>query len=506
MDFTGIEDTQLTGTWLANYNAGLDKIVITYTADGLSGYPITGKLLDLKFRYKGGFSSPLVFDEASCEINTSTLANVPSTYIDGSVSQSSADGTVSMADLIDQTIGNTLLMPVTIAGTTGFDAVDAITLKVGYDPAQVTFAGVVENAITGVSANAANGVLTIIWSGAATDLTSATLLDIKFVYYGGVADIDFVPGCEISSGLILLPTSYDDGSFTPKTETASLTISDVGSTAGNSVSVPIVAAGFGASNLGAITLYVSYDNALTFTGYTAQQLTGWGPVNASGGVISIVWTGTGGPTIADGNLLTLNFNYGGGLADIAFEPGSEVKSVNAVTIPVSFNDGSVDASYSVSGMLSYNGDGVRGIYPATVYLKDQATDFIVYTTTTDANGDYSFTDVLAGSYYLDATTTIDGSQAYDISDAFDIAFIGPTLTGLQALAADVDLVGGIDITDAFHVANSCPAISPSYVKVAEWIAPDWIFENPTVNVVNSNISQYFGGICSGDANAVGFSW
>lgn len=504
MDFTGIEDTQLTGTWLANYNAGLDKIVITYTADGLSGYPITGKLLDLKFRYKGGFSSPLVFDEASCEINTSTLANVPSTYTDGSVSQSSADGTVSMADLIDQTIGNTLLMPVTIAGTTGFDAVDAITLKVGYDPAQVTFAGVVENAITGVSANAANGVLTIIWSGAATDLTSATLLDIKFVYYGGVADIDFVPGCEISSGLTLLPTSYDDGSFTPKTETASLTISDVGSTSGNSVSVPIVAAGFGASNLGAITLYVSYDNALTFTGYTAQQLTGWGPVNASGGVISIVWTGAGGPTIADGNLLTLNFNYGGGLAEIAFEPGSEVKSVNAVTIPVSFNNGSVDASYTVSGVLKYanpTGD-VRPITNSTVYLL-YADGITMVSTTTDGSGNYSFTDVLAGDYTLGASTTKAwcGTAFVDIDDAIDIFDFWlsgvPAFNGIFLEAGDVNMDSNVDIDDAIDVFDRWL----SNVKPITWTAPDWVFESHAITVSNVNVIQNINGLCSGDVDA-----
>jgi hypothetical protein len=266
------------------------------------------------------------------------------------------------------------------------------------------------------------------------------------------------------------------------------------------VSVPIVAAGFGASNLGAITLYVSYDNALTFTGYTAQQLTGWGPVNASGGVISIVWTGAGGPTIADGNLLTLNFNYGGGLAEIAFEPGSEVKSVNAVTIPVSFNDGSVDASYTVSGVLKYanpTGD-VRPITNSTVYLV-YADGITMVTTTTDGSGNYAFDNVLAGDYTLDAETTKAWGGLTLADYAIVRAFVNsgsPVLSGIKWTAADVNMSNSVTLADYAIIRNRVNTSS-----TAGWNAPDWIFQEVAITVSSSNITNAdVIGICSGDVN------
>ncbi|OFY47421.1 MAG: hypothetical protein A2W85_01795 [Bacteroidetes bacterium GWF2_41_31] len=510
MDFVRIENEQLAGSWTANYSAVVDKLSIQYFASG-SGSPINGKLLDIVFAYKGGFSSVIAFDEANCMITKAGLGEVSATYLPGSVTQLGSEGTISMAPLTEP-IGNTVTMPVTIDGTepfTGFSSVNAITLMIAYNPTQLDYAGLINPYMSGFVANAANGVLTVTWSGAAQNFANLqTLFELQFVYKGGNADVTFIPGCEIANATLILPVTYVDGSVDPAAATAELNISEVAGVTGNTVNVPIVASGWTGIQSGPVTLEINFDNSkLTYTGYSAQQLTGWVVNSNSNGHVSMQCSNGVGTAITDGALVTLNFIYlGGGQAVIEFAPGSEVKSVNLVTIPVTFNDGFVDIGYTVDGQLTYNGDGARKIFPATVYLRDQSTDLIVYTTTTDSNGDYEFTEVLAGSYYLDATTTIDGSQAYDISDAFDIAFIGSTLTGLQALAADVDQVGGIDITDAFHVANSCPTISPSYIKVSEWIAPEWIFENTNVFVVNSNITQNFGGICSGDANAVGFLW
>jgi len=389
MDFTGISNTTIAGDWVANYNSNLNQVMITYTSTPGIGFNINGKLLDLMFFYKGGFSTDLTFFESTCEIADKNLAPIPSTYINGSVTQLGSDGTVSMADLTDQTIGNTLLMPVTIGGG-GFGAVDAITLKIAFDPAQLAYAGKVEHAITGVTATANSGVLTINWIGSAIDFTTlATLLDIKFVYYGGNAAVTFIPGCEIASGLTLLPTTYVDGSFTPKTEVASLTIDDVAGVPGSAVSVPIIASGFGVSQLGTMALNISYDiSKLTYTGYTVQQLAGgWVTNGVSGGVISLQWSSSSGPLLADGNLLTLNFTYaGGGQAVIEFAPGSEVKSVNLVTIPVTFNDGFVDIGHTV-----------------TFTVEDQnavaITDAVItFDGTTYPAGTYVFTDLLDGTY------------------------------------------------------------------------------------------------------------
>ncbi|MDZ7740545.1 MAG: hypothetical protein U5Q03_01980 [Bacteroidota bacterium] len=52
------------------------------------------------------------------------------------------------------------------------------------------------------------------------------------------------------------------------------------------------------------------------------------------------------------HLLTLNFNYAssGGLADVMFDPGCEIKTNNLVNVPVTYVDGVV-SDLEVSGNL-----------------------------------------------------------------------------------------------------------------------------------------------------------
>lgn len=506
MDFTGINDTQLPGGWVANYNGYTDLIVITWTTNiPLTGYDINGKALDLLFYYKGGFSSNIEFAEPLCEIVQGLTPLTGITYVNGSVTQVPAIGTVSMTNLIEP-IGNTINMPVTIMGTApGYDAVDEITLEVVFDETQVTYAGIVENAITGVVAAAGDGLLTITWTGAPMDFTTmATLLDIKFVYYGGNADVDFDPGCEIASFANPLATDYVNGTVVPTATVPVLTISTVGGTPGSSISVPIVAADFGTYQTGPLTLIVSYDNSiLTYTGNTTQQLIGWVVSGNASGVVTMECSNITDAAILDGDLITLNFNYAasGGQADIMFDPGSIVKSVNLVTIPTTFGDGFITGSADVSGQLTYMADPSRPIATAgssttTVYLKNAADSTVAYTTNTDANGDYTFTGVMLGSYFLDAATDIDAQFSYDGTDSFIIYYTGGSLTGLYYIAADVN-EDGVDGTDGFIVYFSVIA---GNIKVPAWTAPAWIFENPAVTVVSGNVTQDFSAICSGDAN------
>ncbi|MCF8236366.1 MAG: hypothetical protein K9G67_15440 [Bacteroidales bacterium] len=496
LSFVEISDTQLTGSWLANYNADDDQLVITYQATPLgTGYDIDGKLLDLVFDYVGGFSTDVTFG-TGCEVANSSLASISATWVDGSVTQSAAVGTVSM-DSLTELIGTTVSMPVAIQGS-GFGSVDAITFKVNYDTDELSYAGIVEDAITGVTANAAGGMLTIEWTGTAIDFTSSdTLVWIKFVYYGGEADAAFYPGCEISSGLAPLATDYEDGFVEQAPQSAQLEIESVGGTPGASVGVPIEVYDIG-QTLGSISLHVGYDNTkLTYTGYTANQLSGWVVTGLSGGVINIEWSSGTGSTVSDGDLITLNFNYAasGGIANIVFNPGNEVKTINLVNIPVTYVDGLV-GGYKVSGNVAYYSSGLV-IPNTTVYLKKQSDNSIYKTESADASGDFEFTGVVPGDYYLDASTTADAQFSYDQTDAFLIYGIGGTFTGLVETAADVneDLV--VDQTDAFIVYGSW---LNGNVKVVSWTAPDWVFENPNFTV-SSNVTQDFSGLCSGDVNA-----
>lgn len=493
LSFVEISDTQLTGSWLANYNADDDQLVITYQATPLgTGYDIDGKLLDLVFDYVGGFSSDVTFG-TGCEVANSSLASISATWVDGSVTQSSAVGTVSM-DSLTELIGTTVSMPVAIQGS-GFGSVDAITLKVNYDTDELSYAGIVEDAITGVTANAAGGMLTINWTGTAIDFTSSdTLVWIKFVYYGGDADAAFYPGCEISSGLAPLATDYEDGFVEQAPQSAQLEIESVGGTPGASVGVPIEVSDIG-QTLGSISLNVGYDNTkLTYTGYTANQLSGWVVTGLSGGVINIEWSSGTGTTVSDGDLITLNFNYAssGGIANVVFNPGNEVKTINLVNIPVTYVDGLV-GGYKVFGTVDYvNGNDIPN---TTVYLKAQVDSSIIKTTNADGVGDFEFEGVVPGDYFLDASTTT-ASQPPASLDAVVVYYNYASLTGLYELAADVNEDGIANTLDATIIYFSWLYGS----KVADWSAPDWIFDKPAFSVTSSNVTQDFSGISSGDAN------
>ncbi len=506
MDFVGLDNTALSGNWFANQVG--NTVLINYVAPYGTAAPINGKLLDLLFEYKGGFSSDLIFDEANCEIADGNLGVITCSYTNGMVQQDPAGAlTVSMTDLIE-TIGNTAEMPVTIVGGDQYD-VEAISLKIAFNENELAFGGIVDGAITGAYASASDGIVTINWTGTESFGSSDTLLKVLFEYNGGNADAEFIPGCEFSTASALLPVLYIDGSVTATAGTASMTISTItGASPGSTVNVPVVAADFGSSVIGAINMNISFDNSLlSYAGYSAQQLTGWF-VTASNtdGEVTLQWSDANGANLLPDSVVTLAFVYDidtiGGLANIEFEGGSTVDSVTLVTIPVSFIGGSIaeETLYTVSGQLTYMGDvtrpvGTSGSSTTTVLLKNAADSTIAYITNADADGNYSFSNVASGSFFIDAATTIDAKMSYDITDAYIIYGIGGTLTGLQALAADVN-EDGVDVTDAYIVYGSVQA---GNVKVPAWTAPDWFFENPAV-VVSGDVTQDFGAICSGDAN------
>ncbi len=505
MDFTGISDTQLTGNWLANYNANNERIIVTYTAAAGTTNLINGKAFDLDFSYKGGFGTDITFDTTYCEITTGGLQAVPTTYIDGSVSQTAAVGTVSMSALTE-TPGTTISMPVNMAGS-GFATVGSLTYMISFDEFQMSFAGIVEDDVTGVVASANDGVLEITWTGGGTavDLSAGHPFDVQFEYNGGSADVAFIAGCEVDDNSAgALAVDYTDGTVTATAGTASFTIGDVGATPGTAVVVPIASADFGATVVGAITMIISYDAAACeYTGYTAQQLSGWVVNSSVAGEVTLEWSSATGSTLLDENLVLLNFNYdsAGTTIPLQFEPGTFVKDVSLAIVPVSYYHGSI-ASYTVSGQLTYFGDasrpiGTSGSTATMAYLKHQSDSTIAYTTTTDADGNFIFENVGNGDFFLDATTTIDATLAYDMTDAFIIYGTGASLTGLKQLAADVNEIGGVDMTDAFIVYGSWQA---GNVKVSSWTAPDWFFDNIAITVA-ADVSQDFSGIASGDANA-----
>jgi hypothetical protein len=633
LTFSGFENPAFGGI-MANYIGGEDFLRVTWQS--MNPISINGKLLDLKFSYPGGFSTPV--EVTGAEIVNSSLNPIAATFIPGSVTQITTTNVVSLVDPGLVLVGGTATVPVTIEGP-DFGAVNSITLKIAYDPDMLVYAGKVENAIAGVTASASGeGLLTLNWIGAPQNFTAlTTLLDLKFTYSGGGdADLDFYPGSEIADALSPIAVNYVNTVVSPLFGDPSLTLGTVDGTPGTLVTVPIDAADFAGFDVGAITLKIGYDPAkLTYSSYTSHQsIAGW-IVSASGGVLSmhransggltinnglllevdfmynggglaavefgpgtlitdndletipvefengmvvpadhdatltigevsgttsfpvvvpitaddfdaavtvgaitlkvgfpagqlvytgftasnpafagwvvtstsnqvtLNWSNSSGQTMADGMLVELNFNYPGtGAAPVVFNPGVELYDTDLNLIPLSLVDGGVNVTpggFMVSGNLTYANQTNTPLSNSEVHLMSSDGLTILETVTTDAAGYFEFLNVADGDYMLDASTTIPwgGVNIFDaiiIANAVPGAYVPGTLL---FDAANVNADATVNVFDAIIISNSIPpnAFVPS------WTAPLWVFDNPSITVSGGDISVNIQGLSSGDVNA-----
>lgn len=369
LSFSGITNTTLTGGWTANASAGTINIVYQATPLG-TGYPINGKLLDLNFNYTGGFSSDLAFTNA-CEIVNSSLAVIPSTYLDGSVSNNPDMNTYTgatgfMSGYVD--VGELFSWPLIIQGNPGFpgafDAINSFTLHLSYDPVKLTYQSITTNpALTGIVVTGGNGLIHVAWSSVtAQDLSSDLLAYLNFTYNGGgAATLSFEPGSVVTSGTTIQNTYFVAGVVDVNPTgpfDGSITISQVASTMGTAnVNVPVVANGLSDNPAGAINFKMTFDpTELTYKGYTANQFTGWVVNQAPAGTLNFIKTSTTPLTIADGALVTLKFDYLiNTQADITFMGGTSIQSPSFAYIPTDFVDGFISTNYTLTATAGANG-------------------------------------------------------------------------------------------------------------------------------------------------------
>lgn len=150
----------------------------------------------------------------------------------------------------------------------------------------------------------------------------------------------------------------------------------------------------------------------------------------------------------------------------------------------------------VSGTVAYDNTASTPLSGVTVNVNDGSKG-IVQSTTTDASGNYTFDYVFEGAYTLSASSTA-AHGGINSTDALLIRrhSIGlTTLTGLRLTGADVNESSSINSTDALLVRRRSIGL-----PVGSWTLSDWIFETPAITITNSNITQDFLGLCSGDVN------
>lgn len=495
--------------WVVPSN-GSSPITLSYV--NITGHDINAIIFDLKFGYAGGFSGNINFIPAGCEISgggtLSPMNNV--TYINGGVSQTPADATINLGTAQQASVTSQVLVPVNMQGT-GLTPFSAFTFKIGYDPAKLTFVQTANPVLGGtLVSNAVSGVLTVTWTGSVNSLSDPHVFDLKFTYNGGGdAPIEFKPGSQITNSLLaLISTTYTNGLVQNLSGSSTISIPIVSAALSSNVSVPITLNYTGSGYIGGVTLKIGYNSSIaTFTGTTSGLISGY-TTSVVGGEINIIWSNFASTSILSGSpLLNLKFTtIANGTSPLTFNAGTAVTQTNLSNVVLTYNNGSLAiGTYSVSGMLKYaNVSGsARPITNSTVLLKTADGLTTLQTTTTDASGNYTFTNVSNGNYKLDASTTKSwcGSIGVTLADyAIVRSFVNtgtPVLSGIFLLAADVNKNSTVTLADYALIRNYVNTSS-----LAGWYTTDWIFLPTVITVLNANVTNIdVIGIGRGDVNA-----
>ncbi len=152
-------------------------------------------------------------------------------------------------------------------------------------------------------------------------------------------------------------------------------------------------------------------------------------------------------------------------------------------------------SYTLSGTVNYPNSGQSPLAGIVINLKN-SSGTIIATTTTNASGGYSFSNLNNGNYTVEASTIKDwgGVTAADVllfkKHIANISF----LMGIFLESGDVNGTGNLTAADVLLIKKRIATITNSFV------VGDWLFDNTPVTINNGNVTLDFYGLCYGDAN------
>ena len=367
-------------------NASGSRIIITWTANPPTYPTFNGKLLDLNFVYTGPGLCPLNFIPTQCEVVNGSLGNINVTYTNGSVDQDLSITT--KAKLVGGTATTGAETVVVLQFEDFVDSVGAITQKIHYDASKLDFISAEgKGRLAGAIGNASGSVITVVWTkvtGADINWTSAkpgNKILLHFVYTGNTeTDVEFYPGCIISTATDPannIKVSYHKGMVEPGAPVASAALgSQLNAEQGMEYDIPLTLLGLDALYLNtasAITLNILYESSkLSFIGASSNPHGAL--INASGSVLSIVWTDPA-PGILDGEFLKLRFRYDGvGEAYVKFGSGCLFSTVTGDPIQVSYTDGKFKQGGSSHAYIGMPGGAIGDNVAVPVKFTDMPAD------------------------------------------------------------------------------------------------------------------------------------
>ena len=186
------------------------------------------------------------------------------------------------------------------------------------------------------------------------------------------------------------------------------TIETTSSCPGVSFPVPVSVSNF--SNVGAISLALSYDTtALTFDGYSelnAALSGGSLVVNANNGVVYASWMSVNGANIGDGHLISFNFTGITGTTALNWKPAfCEYSNLDGQVFPNTFRNGSVTISESMmiteqpQSLLAFEGQDVTFSVRANTYVSS-------YQWRLSQDGGITWSDLVVDNHHSDVTTQV----------------------------------------------------------------------------------------------------
>lgn len=455
----------------------------------------------LLFNYLGGLS-----DISFTGINTISNSNgvtIPVSYYNGGVVQLLTSASVDIGNATG-TLSGITTVPVSF---TGFPVDQgAVSLNIAYDNSALNFIGV--SGLTGLYANANNGVINLSWNN--TNGFNISGFNLLFSYIGGSSSLDFIGQNEITNIYgNTIPVTFTGGNVNQAATPVTVSLQDVALIPGNpTILMPINLSGI-TGNVNATTMYINYDiTKLTYIGTQNPQKSGilaHEDINTHTVIIS--WSDVN-PlnTLVDGKFIDLIFTFNGGIGNYNVPVNFATYNSNASSLsddigdPVLANwvNGVVNiASFKVSGIVEYNSDPNPRIplVGFTVNIKSGLT--IVGTTLTDANGYYEFW-VSNGSYDIEVIAPYDAQHYCDFDDvmavyywSYDVPFAYQN--ALRERACDVNEDSMVDFTDVMAIYYKSFGVTTS-----DFTLPDFIFEQPSITVSSANYLQDILGICSGN--------
>jgi len=169
-------------------------------------------------------------------------------------------------------------------------------------------------------------------------------------------------------------------------------------------------------------------------------------------------------------------------------------------LTITYNNGSVitvGSLYSISGNITYDNILNTPMTTIPVVLKN-SSGTPISSTTTNASGQYSFSNLPNGIYTVEPSTT----KPWGGVTSMDITIYkkhignipGYILTGLRLQSGDVNASSSLTSVDLTLIKQRIGT------QISSFTAGDWMFESGSVTLSGANITKNIKAICSGDGN------